>query len=73
MSLSSALHLAFLLHFCIKEVGGNSRTTLSASIFSLSCDLNWNAVREQVIPSLQLWGPSVARRASVFCHFSEHS
>lgn len=73
MSLSSALRLAFLLHFYIKQVGGNSRTTSPASIFSLSCDLDWNAVREQVIPSPQLWGLSVARGASVFCHFPSRS
>lgn len=73
MSLSSALYSAFLLHFCTKQVGGNSRTTLSASIFSPSCDLDWNTVREQVIPSLQLWGLSVARGASVFCRFSSRS
>jgi len=73
MSLSSALHSAFLLRFGIKWVGGNSRTILSASIFSPSCDLDWNAVRARVIPSPQLWGPSEARRASVFRHFSSRS
>lgn len=46
---------------------------MSASIFSLSCDLDWNAVRKRVIPSPQLWGPSVARGASVFCHVSSQS
>lgn len=46
---------------------------MSASIFSLSCDLDWNSVRQRVIPSPQLWGPSVARGASVFCHFSSPS
>lgn len=46
---------------------------MSASIFSLSCDLDWNTVCEQVIPSPQLWGLSVARGASVFCHISPQS
>lgn len=66
MSLSSALHLAFLLRFHIRGLGGDSRTASPASIFSLSCDLDWN---ERLIPSPQLWGPSVARGASVLCHF----
>lgn len=46
---------------------------MSASIFSPSCDLDWNAVCERVILSPQLWGPSVARGASVFCQFSSRS
>lgn len=69
MSLSSALHLAFLLRFHIRGVGGDSRSASPASIFSLSCDLDWNAVCERLIPSPQLWGLSVARGASVLCHF----
>lgn len=75
MSLSSAPRSAFLLRSSIKSVGGNSRTTLSASIFSPGCDLDWNALRQPVTPSPQPWGPSVARGASVFppLLFSERS